>query len=61
MMAEEAREETESFIFRKNCPPLNKKQKTSSGSKLRIKPADTITLAGQTDDQYSTFGSNNQT
>lgn len=50
-MAEETGEETKSFTFRKNWPALSKNQeKTSSGSKLRIKPADIIVSAGQKDD-----------
>lgn len=61
VMAEETGEETKSFAFSKNWLALNKNQeKTSSGSKLRIKPADIIILAGQKDDRYLTFVSNNQ-
>ena len=59
-MAEEPREEIKSFIFRKNWPALNKDQKTLSGSKLTIKPADIIILTSQKDDRYLTFVSNNQ-
>lgn len=61
VMAKETGEETKSFMFRKNWPALNKNQeKTSSGGKLRIKPADIIILAGQKDDRCLTFVSNNQ-